>query len=179
MPNYLTIMAMCCQIKKRITQTRLRTAMAANSHMVLLYWEIGNVILQRQQKEGWGARVIDRLSVDLSDSYPDMKGFSSRNLKYMRAFATAWPDSTIVQRTVAQLPWRSNLALLDMLSDARTRLWYAQKTIENGWSRDVLALQIDTHLHKRQGRALNNFKTTLPPADSDMAAQIFKDPYIF
>jgi predicted nuclease of restriction endonuclease-like (RecB) superfamily len=108
-----------------------------------------------------------------------MSGFSPRNLKYMRAFAAAWPDAEIVQRTVAQLPWRSNLALLDRLSDSETRLWYAQKTVENGWSRDILALQIDGDLHKRQGKALNNFKKTLPPSDSDMAAQIFKDPYLF
>lgn len=166
-------------IKRRITQTRLRTALAANSQMVLLYWDIGQVILLRQKQEGWGAKTIDRLSQDLRDSFPDMSGFSPRNLKYMRAFAAAWPDSAIVQRTVAQLPWRSNLALLDMLSDSETRLWYAQKTIENGWSRDILALQIDGALHKRQGKALNNFKKTLPPSDSDMAAQIFKDPYLF
>ena len=166
-------------IKKRIVQTRLRTVLSANSHMVLLYWDIGKVILQRQQKEGWGAKTIDRLSWDLHESFPDMSGFSPRNLKYMRAFASAWPDSKIVQRTVAQLPWRSNLALLDMLSDVQTRLWYAQKTIENGWSREVLALQIESNLHKRQGKTLNNFKKTLPPSDSDMAAQIFKDPYLF
>lgn len=167
------------EIKKRISQTRLRTALAANSQMVLLYWDIGRLILQRQQSEGWGAKIIDRLSQDLRISFPDMSGFSPRNLKYMRAFSAAWVDNRIVQRTVAQLPWRSNLALLDMLSDSKTRLWYAQKTIENGWSRDVLALQIESDLHKRQGKALNNFKKTLPPTDSDMAAQIFKDPYLF
>ncbi|MDO8520154.1 MAG: PDDEXK nuclease domain-containing protein [Deltaproteobacteria bacterium] len=166
-------------IKKKIAKTRIHAALAANSHMVLLYWDIGQVILHRQQQEGWGAKTIDRLSQDLRDSFPDMSGFSPRNLKYMRAFATAWPDSKIVQRTVAQLPWRSNLALLDRLSDPKTRLWYAQKTIENGWSRDILALQIDGNLHQRQGKALNNFKKTLPPSDSDMAAQIFKDPYLF
>ncbi|QQR80148.1 MAG: DUF1016 family protein [Deltaproteobacteria bacterium] len=166
-------------IKKRITQTRLRTVLAANAEMVLLYWEIGRVILSRQANEGWGAKVIDRLSHDLRKDFPDMSGFSPRNLKYMRTFAASWPDSKIMQRTVAQLPWRSNLALLDMLPDSKTRLWYAQKTIENGWSRDVLALQIQSNLHNRHGKALNNFKKALPPEDSDMASQIFKDPYLF
>lgn len=174
--NYAKVLG---DIKKRITQTRLRAALATNSHMVLLYWDIGRMILQRQQKEGWGAKTIDRLSLDLQKSFTDMSGFSPRNLKYMRAFALAWPDLKIVQRTVAQLPWRSNLALLDMLSDVQTRLWYAKKTIENGWSREVLVLQIDKETHKRQGNAFNNFKKTLPPKDSDMAAQIFKDPYLF
>lgn len=109
-------------IKKRIAETRLRTVLAANTQMVLLYWDIGNLILKRQNKEGWGARTIDRLSQDLKNSFPDMSGFSPRNLKYMKAFAEAWPDAAIVQRCVAQLPWRSNVALLDKLSDQKIRL---------------------------------------------------------
>ena len=108
-----------------------------------------------------------------------MSGFSPRNLKYMRAFAEAWPDRAIVQRTVAQLPWRSNLALIEKLEHPEARLWYAQKTIENGWSRDILALQIESGLRERQGRAVTNFPVTMPPSDSDMAAQVFKDPYLF
>lgn len=134
---------------------------------------------ERQKTEGWGAKVIDRLSFDLKEAFPDMKGFSSRNLKYMRKFAESWRDRQLVQRTVALIPWRSNLALLDKLKDLKQRLWYAQKTIENGWSRDVLSFQIETQLHKRLGKATNNFELALPPADSDMASQIFKDPYIF
>lgn len=133
----------------------------------------------KKKKEGWGAKVIDRLSYDLKKAFPDMTGFSPRNLKYMRAFAEAWADQAIVQRTVAQLPWRSNLTLLDKLSDPETRPWYAQKALELGMGRDMLAIQIDTRLHERQGKAINNFPAALPPADSDMAAQIFKDPYIF
>jgi predicted nuclease of restriction endonuclease-like (RecB) superfamily len=108
-----------------------------------------------------------------------MSGFSPRNLKYMRKFAEAWPDQTIVQRTVAQIPWRSNLALLEKLNDVETRLWYAQKTVENGWSRNILVMQIENRLHERQGQTVNNFAATLPPPDSDMATQIFKDPYLF
>ena len=166
-------------LKKRIQQARIKTVLSANSAMVMLYWDIGASILERQQTEGWGAKVIDRLSFDLKEAFPDMKGFSSRNLKYMRKFAESWRDRQLVQRSVALIPWRSNLALLDKLKDPEQRLWYAQKTIENGWSRDVLSFQIETQLHKRLGKATNNFELALPPADSDMASQIFKDPYIF
>ena len=128
-------------LKDRIRSERLRVTLSANSAMVLLYWDIGSAILDRQHQQGWGAKVIDRLSQDLRTAFPDMSGLSSRNLKYMRSFAAAWPDREIVQRTVAQIPWRSNLALLDKLDRPDTRLWYAQKTIENGWSRDMLVLQ--------------------------------------
>lgn len=172
-PNLLS------SLKKRIQQERIKTALSANCAMVMLYWDIGASILERQQTEGWGAKVIDRLSFDLKEAFPDMKGFSSRNLKYMRKFAESWRDRQLVQRTVAQIPWRSNLALLDKIKDLKQRLWYAQKTIENGWSRDVLSFQIETQLHKRLGKATNNFELALPPADSDMASQIFKDPYVF
>jgi len=166
-------------LKNRIAAERLRMTMTANAAMIMLYWDIGQSILERQRNEGWGAKVIDRLSADLRDAFPDMHGLSPRNLKYMRKFAEAWPDRKIVQRAAAQIPWRSNQALLDKLDNQETRLWYAEKTIENGWSRDVLSLQIESCLHERQGKTVNNFSVTLPPADSDMAAQIFKDPYLF
>jgi predicted nuclease of restriction endonuclease-like (RecB) superfamily len=166
-------------LKERIQAERLRVILAANSAMVLLYWDIGKIILERQHHRGWGAKVIDRLSLDLKTAFPDMSGFSPRNLKYMRTFSEAWPDQAIVQRTVAQIPWRSNLALLDKLDNLDTRLWYARKTVENGWSRNILVLQIENRLHERQGRTVNNFSATLPPPDSDMAAQVFKDPYLF
>lgn len=167
------------EIKEQVLKTRLETIFSANSAMITLYWEIGNAILQRQKNEGWGAKVIDRMSYDLKTAFSDMQGFSPRNLKYMRKFAEAWPDFEIVQRTVAQIPWRSNITLLDKLTDPALRLWYAQKTIENGFGKDMLAFQIDTQLHKRQGNALQNFDISLPPTQSDMANQIFKDPYVF
>ncbi|MEO5776252.1 MAG: PDDEXK nuclease domain-containing protein [Flavobacterium sp.] len=167
------------QIKQRISQERIKTILSANAVMVMFYWEIGNSILQRQQNEGWGAKVIDRMSYDLKNAFPDMQGFSPRNLKYMRTFAEAWPDIAIVQRIVAQIPWRSNITLLDKLKDAETRLWYAQKTIENGFGKDMLVFQIESQLHKRQGAAVNIFNAVLPPNNSDLTAQIFKDPYIF
>lgn len=167
------------KIKDHIAQQRIKTVLSANAAMTTLYWEIGNSILRRQQNEGWGAKVIDRMSYDLKQAFPDMQGFSPRNLKYMRKFAEAWTDAEIVQRTVALIPWRSNITLLDKLKDPETRLWYAQKTLEYGFGKDMLVIQIETQLHKRQGAAINNFSAALPPAESDLTAQIFKDPYIF
>ena len=167
------------EIKQLIQTGRLRTVMAANAAMITLYRDIGSHILERQEREGWGAKVIDRLSFDLRETYPDMRGLSPRNLKYMRAFAATWPDLEFVQRVVAQIPWKSNIALLEKLDDTAVRQWYAQKTIEHGWSQPVLCFQIETGLHIRQGKAVTNFSAALPPAESDMAAQIFKDPYLF
>jgi predicted nuclease of restriction endonuclease-like (RecB) superfamily len=108
-----------------------------------------------------------------------MQGFSPRNLKYMRAFAAAWPDASIVQAPLAQITWYHNIALLERLDDAESRLWYARQTLQHGWSRNVLTLQIDNRAHERSGKAISNFTKTLPPADSDMAKQVFKDPYLF
>lgn len=119
------------------------------------------------------------MSYDLKLAFPNIQGFSPRNLKYMRQFAEAWTDFEIVQRTVALLPWRINITLLDKLTDTKLRLWYACQAIENGFGKDMLVFQIETQLHKRIGAALNNFDTALPPADSDLIAQVFKDPYIF
>lgn len=147
--------------------------------MVLLYWDIGHVILKRQSKEGWGTKVIDRLSADLSKAFPDMKGFSPRNLKYMRAFATAWSDRAIVQGVLAQIPWNHQIALLEKCKTREERLWYAQKSAEYGWSQPILSLQIEARAHQRHGKAVQNFKNTLPSIQSDMAQQVFKDPYLF
>ena len=167
------------KLKERISRERVKAILSANSALVLMYWDIGQSILERQHNEGWGAKVIDRLSHDLKTAFPDMSGFSPRNLKYMRKFAESWPDKKIVQEVLAQITWYHNLALLEKNKEPEVRLWYARKTIENGWSRNILAIQIETRLHERQGKAVNNFPTALPPADSDMVAQIFKDPYIF
>lgn len=166
-------------IKTQIQHSCLKAVLSANAALTLLYWQIGQIILTRQTQQGWGAKVIDRLSFDLKEAFPDMRGFSPRNLKYMRAFAEAYPDLEIVQRVIAQIPWRSNLALLDKLKDQDLRLWYAQKTLENGWSQPVLIFQIESGLHQRLGSTSNNFAVSLPPEQSDMATQIFKDPYIF
>jgi predicted nuclease of restriction endonuclease-like (RecB) superfamily len=167
------------EIKQRIQQERLQVVLAANSAMVLLYWDIGRRILDRQERAGWGAKVIDRLASDLREAYPEMKGLSPRNLKYMRAFAAAWPDRAIVQQLAAQIPWFHNCVLLDRVADPGQREWYIRRTMDFGWSRNILALQIESRAHERQGKALTNFQGTLPPADSDLAAQVFKDPYLF
>jgi predicted nuclease of restriction endonuclease-like (RecB) superfamily len=166
-------------VKTRIRAAQVKAALAVNAELVLLYWSIGRDILARQKKEGWGAHVIDRLSGDLRSAFPEMQGFSPRNLKYMRAFAGAWPDRRIVQQLAAQLPWFHSCTLLDRVKEPGVREWYARQTIEHGWSRSVLVAQIETGLHKRAGKALTNFKATLAPPHSDLAQQTLKDPYVF
>lgn len=167
------------ELKARIARQRIKSVLTANVDMIILYWEIGNAILQKQRNEGWGAKVIDRMSSDVKKAFPEMQGFSPRNLKYMRKFAEAWPNLELVQRCVALIPWRSNITLLDKLNDPEIRLWYAQKTLEQGFGKDMLVFQIESKLHERQGSAINNFDLALPPTESDLAAQVFKDPYLF
>jgi predicted nuclease of restriction endonuclease-like (RecB) superfamily len=157
----------------------VRAALSVNRELVLLYWQLGRDILTRQRQQGWGAKVIDRLARDLQKEFPDMKGFSPRNLKYMRAFAEAYPNEPIVQEVLAQITWYHNIALIEKLKSPEERLWYAQKTVENGWSRNVLVHQIETGLHRRLGAALTNFDRTLPKPQSDLAQQLLKDPYNF
>jgi predicted nuclease of restriction endonuclease-like (RecB) superfamily len=163
----------------KIKESRIRFAVQVNTGMMELYWNIGNEILRRQQNEGWGAKVIDRLSKDLKETFPDMSGFSPRNLGSMKKFAASWSDASILQQVVAKIPWRSNIVLMDKLYDEQTRLWYARRLIENGWSSNVLDTMISTRLIERQGKAVNNFDIALPPPDSDYAREIFKDPYLF
>lgn len=167
------------QLKTEIKRERLKAVLSANNAMIMMYWRIGTSILKQQEQQGWGTKVIDRMSHDLKEEFPDISGFSPRNLKYMRKFAEAWPDIEIVQRTVAQIPWRSNITLLDKLKDPNLRLWYAQKTVENGYGKDMLVFQIESQLHKRIGNTITNFSDALPSTESDLAAQSFKDPYIF
>lgn len=167
------------EIKEQIKHERLKAVVSANSALVMMYWNIGRSILNRQKSEGWGAKVIDRLSVDLKGEFPEMNGLSARNLKYMRKFAENWPDISIVQEVLARISWYHNLALLEKLKDRELRLWYAHQSIENGWSRNILAIQVESKLHQRIGQTANNFDVALPPEDSDMANQIFKDPYLF
>ena len=166
-------------IYTKIKETRQRFIMQANTNMIELYWHIDNEILQRQKSEGWGAKVIDRLSFDLKEEFPEMNGFAPRNLKYMRKFAETWTDPSIVQQPVAQLQWRSILTLITKIKDNKTRELYAQKALENGWSSIVLDHMIDLRFIEREGKAVTNFETTLPPLNSDMAVQVFKDPYLF
>ncbi len=147
-------------LKTRIASAQVRAALAVNRELVLLYWQIGRSILLQQHQQGWGAKVIDRLARDLRHAFPDIKGFSPRNLKYMRAFAAAWPDEAIVQQLAAQLPWFHNCVLLDKIAEPSVRAWYAQHAVEHGWSRNVLVHQIESNLYRRRGQALTNFART-------------------
>ena len=166
-------------LKGRIHAAQQRATFAVNRELVLEYWQIGRDILDRQARQGWGAKVIDRLAEDLRAAFPDMKGFSPRNLKYMRSFAEAWPDAEFVQGVLAQLPWYHHLALLDKVDSSESRRWYASKAIEHNWSRNVLVLQIETHQLERSGKAVTNFDATLPKPESDLARESLKDPYRF
>jgi predicted nuclease of restriction endonuclease-like (RecB) superfamily len=164
-------------IKGRVRAAQVKAGLAVNRELVLVYWHIGHRILQAQRREGWGAKVVDRLAEDLGRAFPQMRGFSVRNLKYMRAFAEAWPDEPIVQQVVAQLPWGHNVRILDYVGDPGQRLWYAQAAVQNGWSRNVLVHQIESDLYGRRGKALTNFDRLLPAPQSELAEQLLKDPY--
>ena len=166
-------------LKERVRTAQLRASLAVNRELVLLYWSIGRDILARQKEQGWGAKIVDRLAEDLRREFPEVTGFSPRNLKYMRAFAEAWPDEQIVQAPLAQMTWYHNIALIEKLKETDEKLWYAHQTIQNGWSRNVLVHQIESGLYQRQGKALTNFTNTLPTPQSELAQQIVKDPYNF
>jgi predicted nuclease of restriction endonuclease-like (RecB) superfamily len=167
------------EIVSRISTSRVRAALGVSRELVLLYWSIGREILVRQESEGWGARVIDRLGQDLQARFPGVEGFSPRNLKYMRSLAQAWPDASIVPQRVALLPWGHLRLLLDRVKEPNARQWYLQAALQHGWSRDVLAHMIGGQVRERQGKSLTNFRAVLPPADSDMAEQVLRDPYNF
>lgn len=167
------------EIKSHLRSARVRTILAANPIVIESYWQTGKIILARQQQAAWGAKVIDRLAVDLKAAFPEMSGLSTRNLLAMKVFAREFPDAPIAQQAVAQLPWGHILQVMQRAKEAVVRDFYIRETIRNGWSRSILELNIQRQLHLRAGKAQNNFVTTMPPADSDMATQIFKDPYLF
>jgi predicted nuclease of restriction endonuclease-like (RecB) superfamily len=166
-------------LKERISSARIRAVLSVNHELILLYWQIGRSIQERQETHGWGTQVIDRLSADLRRAFPDMKGFSPRNLRYMRTFAASYPDVNFLQQVAAKLPWGHTMRLLDTVVDPAARDWYARNAIEYGWSRAMLAHHIDSRLYVRQGHADTNFSRTLPAPQSELAQQILKDPYNF
>ena len=166
-------------IKNRVSAARHKAALAVNAELVSLYWHIGRDILQRQAAQGWGSKVIDRLGRDLREAFPEMKGFSTRNLKYMRAFAEAWTDFEIVQQVAAQLPWFHLCTLIDKVKDSQQREWYLKQAIVQGWSRTTLEIHIKNRLHERQGKAVTNFAARLPAPTSTLAQETLKDPYLF
>ncbi|MEO6590345.1 MAG: PDDEXK nuclease domain-containing protein [Pyrinomonadaceae bacterium] len=166
-------------LKNQIQQAQIRAVSRINSELATLYWEIGREILQRQKKRGWGAKVIERLSKDLRKEFPEMKGFSRTNLLYMRSFADNYPDKGFVQQVAGQIPWFHNCVILDKVKSRVEREFYIRQTIENGWSRNIMTLQIESKLYERQGKAQSNFERTLPKPQSDLAQQLLKDPYNF
>lgn len=167
------------QLKERIRASQVGAALAVNRELILLYWSIGRDILTRQEAEGWGTKVINRLADDLSRAFPEARGFRARNLKYMRALAEAYPDSELVQQVVALLPWGHQVRILDTVKKPEEREWYIRQAVHNGWSRNVLVHQIESGLYKRQGKALTNFDRTLRMPQSELAQQLIKDPYNF
>lgn len=175
-PDYADWLA---DIKARVVSARQRAALAANAELVMLYWQVGNEILQRQRTANWGDKVLDRLASDLRDAFPEMKGFSLANLKFMRALAQAWPDAAIGQQAVSQLPWGHNVLLLTKLKDPAQRLQYAEQALAGGWSRSTLEANIRDRLLERHGKAVTNFKARLPAPQSQLAHDTLKDPYLF
>ena len=166
-------------LKYRIQGARQRALLAVNEEQIKLYHEIGREILDRQDKEGWGAKVVNKLSADLRGEFPDMKGFSPRNLKYMKHFAQECPDFLIGQQSAAQLPWFHLVTLITKVSDPLLRVWYAERAIEHSWSRGTLQAQIKSDLHLREGKAVTNFDKRLPGTMAGLATQVLKDPYHF
>jgi len=187
-------------IKLRIRHAQTRAVLAVNAELIHLYWEIGALIDARQRQEGWGAGVIPRLARDLHNELPEEKGFSERNIKRMLAFYREYPGLAFVPQSVAQIevrsevpqpaalftpelvlavPWGHHAVLMEKIKDASTRQWYMRATVENGWSRPVLQMQIETAAHTRLGQAASNFALRLPAPDSDLVQQTLKDPYLF
>jgi len=191
------------QIKQRIRQGQARAVMAANAEMIDTYWDVGRMIIDRQKLEGWGAGVIPRLSRDIRNELPEVKGFSERNIKLMVQFNREYPSlfqigqqpvaqlpepisseaqqskSELMQQLVAQLLWSHNVLLMQKVKDIPTRCWYARAVIEHGWGRDVLSQMIDSRAHERQGKVLSNFSDRLPGTQSELVQQALKDPYLF
>ncbi len=167
------------EIKTHLRSARIRAVLAANPIVIEASWRTGKIILARQQEAAWGAKVIDRLAEDLKEAFPEMGGLSRRNLFSMRNFAECFPEGPIVQQPVAQLPWGHVVAITQRLKDPAARDFYIRETLTHGWSRSILEIQIQNRLHLRAGKAQNNFAATMPPAESDLAAQLFKDPYLF
>ena len=166
-------------LKQRVISSRYKAAIAVNKELVLLYHHIGTKILESQKVHGWGAKVVEQLSHDLKNAFPEMKGFSRTNLLYMRKFAEEYPDLEFVQTVSGQLSWSHNVMLLDKITEKEIRNFYLEQAIEQGWSYSMLEIQIEQQLHKRQGQAITNFKAKLPSPQSDLAQKMLKDPYIF
>ncbi|HAE60883.1 MAG TPA: DUF1016 domain-containing protein, partial [Eubacteriaceae bacterium] len=207
-PVYDEYISLLSQIKTQIKVSRVKATLSINAEMLYSYWFTGKTIIYMLEQKGWGKKIIQQLSDDLKTSFPNEHGFSVRNLQYMKKFAAEYPFA-FTQQVVAQLPdlsyltsaqqpvaqienlpqkellqmvsWSHHCILMDKVPDIPERYWYMQQTIKNGWSRNILALQIESNLFERQVNVvkIQNYKDTLPPVQSDFAIQLLKDPYIF
>lgn len=169
-------------IKERLQTAQIRAAMAANSELIQFYWELGTDLIEKQKSHQWGSGFLEQFSHDMRQAFPEMQGFSVRNLQRIKQFAQLYPDLLITPQAVAQLPWGHVSLLIHAVKDKLTREWYAQQTIKNGWSRSVLEMQIEGGLYDRQaesGKKINNFHKQLPALQSDLANEMLKDPYNF
>ena len=175
------------ELKKQIRESQVKAITAANKELISLYWKIGKTIVEKQEQSGWGTKIIEKLAKDIQNSFPGIEGFSRTNIFRMRAFYIAYQSSPPAggqfqdnpPETVLSIPWRHNSVLVEKLKKHEERMWYAQKTIEHGWSRSVLEIMIGNSLHSRQGKAITNFKAVMPSPQSDLAQQATKDPYLF
>lgn len=174
--DYATLLA---DLKRRIGAARARAVLAANAEQIALYHDLGRELLARRATEGWGARVLDRLAADLSHEFPEMRGFSARNLKYMRYFAEHCPNGRFGQQPAAQLPWFHIVVLLTQVPSLDERAWYADRAVSDGWSRTALTQHIKNKLHLREGAAITNFAVRLPDVEAKKAQAVLKDPYHF
>lgn len=165
-------------IKQEVLNAQYKAIYAVNKELMFMYWHIGKIILENSQ---WGNKFIDNLSIDLKMEFPEIKGFSVRNLKYMRKFAEEYPDFEFVQEVLAQITWYHNIILMDKIDNIEERKWYIKETVQNGWSSNMLKMQIDGKVYERQelAKKVTNFSRTLPDVQSDLAAQTMKDPYLF
>lgn len=174
------------EVKQKISLAQVKAISSVNRQLLYLYWELGKLIIDRQEQSKWGDKVLDQLSADLKKSFPGLKGFSKTNLKYIQRFASAYlveigqqPVDQLDANPILNVSWGHNIVLLTKSENNDERLWYAHKAIENGWSRNVLSMHVERSLYQREGRSINNFKQTLPLPQSDLAEQTLKDPYIF
>ena len=165
-------------IKQEVLNAQYKAIYAVNKELMFMYWHIGKIILENSQ---WGNKFIDNLSMDLKLEFPEIKGFSVRNLKYMRKFAEEYPDFEFVQEVLAQITWYHNIILMDKVDDIEERKWYIKEIVQNGWSSNMLKIQINGKVYERQVLAekITNFDLTLPSVQSDLATQTMKDPYLF
>lgn len=195
------------ELKSTIQQRQIKAALAVNTELIKLYWELGKQIVEKQENAKWGTKFIEQLSKDLKAEFPDIGGFSKRNIEIIRQWYLFYADNSLIakhlvsqlvnypqsveeieksQQLIAELenllfsiPWGHHILILQKNKNINDAFFYVQQTIENNWSRAVLEYQIETSLHTRHGNAITNFKTTLPKPDSDLAIQLLKDPYNF